>query len=186
MALAYLLMHKGQVEKAVAELDALLDIYPDYLAARYARENLRRRLDDRNGAKADGTQFVNDPRVYEFLVDVPIALRVFQRLASDLLREQKFSEALSVARRAVTFAERLGEDRGECHYSLARCLARAAASQPALFSESWRELQAVALAPECRTLRKRFETDRAFSGARRLLREAFPPWVSVEPRQVDR
>ncbi|MDR3632378.1 MAG: protein kinase [Isosphaeraceae bacterium] len=183
LALAYQWMYdKHDIDRAIVELSVILDICPDYLVARYARATLRQMKDDRDGATEDFAEFVKHDRVYEFFRECPVSLRAFHVIASNLVRNRQYAEALEVARKGLAYADRIGEQQAESHYSVARCHSRAAASEPAHYADAWSELAAMTACPSSLAVRERFETDDAFAPLRSVLRLALSPWE--QPRSV--
>ena len=146
MLLAWGLGSTNRTAEAIEHYDQILSANPDHLHARYLRA-VYNRHQDYAGTIAELTALINHPRFEETFREHPSTIRAYHHVATDLLKQEKFAEAETIAQRglmAVRQSRSLRDDliaarkqggeeiapEAESYYLLARINAAAARSEP--------------------------------------------------------
>jgi serine/threonine protein kinase len=123
---------RGEIARAEAEINQILDRDPGYLPARYTRIQLERARDrDPDHAHALAQRLTREEGLSSWLARQPDLLRLHRYLASDLIRQDRTGEACDQLRQALAQLTTAHPEpsplrrriEGELHYSLARALA---------------------------------------------------------------
>ena len=138
----------ARVGDALALYDRILDAEPGHLKAHYQRALELRRIQPERG-NLEFARLIDQPRFEELLSDLPVAIRSYHYVATDLMIRGKLPEALRVAERGLVHALRSRSlrpetltiqaqapraiklaPRGESYYLMARIHAEAARAEP--------------------------------------------------------
>ncbi len=183
--LATQLMLKGEMKEALEQAEELLRANPNFLWALYARANASMSLsrgnlrpDLRANADRDLAALLSHPRLEEFLHDYPQGLGAYQLSVWSSLERKDVQHAEQVALAGLEQAARLGVQKGDMHFTLARVYGLQSGSDPALLLKTFQQLCLTLSLPTQIHVLDRFEHDPAFvpcrAKLRLLLNEAFP------------
>jgi hypothetical protein len=138
--LALRIYQAGELDLAKAELDKILMLQPDHIAARMMRVELAIETRRFDAAQRDFDAVLNHPRLVDYLRDNPNPFVPFYNISRLYLCAEMLPEARRVARAALDFSIFLKKDCGRSHFYLARVEAVAARTDPGLIEGASNQL----------------------------------------------
>jgi tetratricopeptide (TPR) repeat protein len=110
-------------EQGIAELNKILILAPDYLHARIFRATLFAGMDAFEESKRDLEYALNHPEFSNLIQIQPDTVSRLVDISWHYMRIGRSDEALSLANKALDFAESVNMHIGKSHYAVARALA---------------------------------------------------------------
>ena len=166
---------EGSLEAALRAYGEAIQADPDHLFVRLRHAELARQL-GRSDYLEEFKELVRHPRFEELVALDENALRAIHVLSEAATAEERVSEGIERARRALEIAARRGLQLGESHYRLASALVPLAKTDATAFQEVVAELTA---AYECHIsyIEDWFVNDPRFDPIRDRLEASLEDWI---------